>query len=458
MEGIKIDGETAKSLYNEIKEMIVSEKNDLQQSELNVFDKLFVKYSTFNIDLIGKMIEQLITRIEMEDYLYDNSIYKFKKRVHGAIDSWDEEEQIRLKIIAKKDALIECRDCNEYSYKNESRIYKLIQNGEAIVLSEQNFYSRENKNVTFYTIYKGQLKCLINFNNFSYVKDFMDLVLKYRFKNNLDEMSEKNLLYLMYEFILKQKKRVEDNYIKRILEKQKQLKQQFMEEQERLKKQVIEEQLRRKEEMERVELKNLLQNGVPSRYNNTLIDRLNEEVNANNTISQFEIFFEGEKYSASINYDEPIISLENIFISKINIESSIKDYYDDSDSDPHLQGFCDINLVDDGLIGIVDISNLKQDLDNITNVSSQYELLYKVDRINEKYLRVLFLPNNGTYSYKSISVYAWILGLVCEKTTSYKKEWNCSLETEKMLTYLKEIELLSNLNENQLKLYRKSII
>lgn len=420
------------------------------EQELENYKKLLENYSTFDFKLIGSIIEKLVTLVEGEEYSCqeaNHETYECEITVFGG-----ELVKVNKKILM----IVKGSQKQGYYYdynEQNNEVDKLVKNGQAFVLKDK--YSHK-KNITFYTTYGGRPKCLIDFNRFFYVKDFIDLVVEYRYKNNLDKISEKELLNLMSEFILSKKTMIEDNYRKRALEKQEQLNQQL-----------IEEQLRHNEEIERIEFENLLQNGVPSRYNDTLIDRLHEVANDsddfNNAMSQFEISYEGEKHIAKITYDEPIISSENIFISKINIESSIKDYFDDSDPDPHFHDFCDIDLVDDGLIGIVDISGSNQDLDSIINVSGQYRSLYKVDKISDKYLRVLYFPNNGMYSHKPINIYSWILGTVLdksedkqtEKSTSYKIEWNCSEETEKMLIYLKEIELLNNLNEKQLKLYKQ---
>ena len=55
------------------------------KKELNDFEKSFAKYSTFNIDLVGKALQQLISIVESEEYLYKQVTQKFKKRVHGVM-------------------------------------------------------------------------------------------------------------------------------------------------------------------------------------------------------------------------------------------------------------------------------------------------------------------------------------------------------------------------------------
>lgn len=419
------------------------------RNDLENYKKLLETYSTFNAEMIGNVIEKLVSLVEGEGYSYQEAThetYGYESTVFGS-----ESFRTNKKILM----IVKGNHKHEHYYdydEKENKIYELVKSGQAFVLAENEFVY--DKHITFYNANEGLVKSLIDFNRFSYVKTFINLVVQYRFERHLDEISEKELLSIMNEFILSEKEMIEDNYKKRAMEKQEQLRQQL-----------IQEQLRHDEEMKLIEFESILKNGVPGRHSNNLIDRLreiaNNNANFNIAMGQFEILYEGEKYPARITCSEPLVSSENILISKINIESSIKDYFDDSDPDPHFHGECDIDLVDDGLIGIVDISSLRQDLDNIIN--SPLPEVYKVDRINDEYLRILYLPNRGKYSHKPINVYRWIIEGILDKkdkdstenATSFKTEWNSIEESGRMLTYLKEIELLSNLDEKQLKLYKQ---
>lgn len=433
------------------KRINISQNNCLAlERELENYKKLLEVYSTFDSKMIGHIIEKLVSLIEGEEYSYQEAThetYEYEPTVFGS-ESFKTNKKLLMIVKGNR------KQDYYYDYDTQNNeIYKLVQSGQAFVLMESKFNYR--KQITFYTANEGSIRSLIDFNKFEYVKKFINLVVQYRFEKHLDEISEKELLSIMSEFILSEREMMEDNYKKRVMEKQEQLRQQL-----------IIEQLRNDEKMELIEFETMLKNGVPSRHNNNLLDRLqsiaNNNADFNITMGQFEILYEGEKHPATITCIEPLVSLENIFISKINIESSIKGYFDDSDSDPHFHGDCDIDLVDDGLIGIVDIPSLKQDFGDMIHFSLPYEL-YKVDRIDDTYLRILYLPNRGKYNHKSINVYRWIIeGLLDkddkisnEEKTSYKIKWDSTEESEEMLTYLKEIELLSNFNEKQLKLYKQ---
>lgn len=458
--------EKVKDIYEKMKEELAKSESLIKQryqekinlaenstksleSELGHYTKLLESYSTFEAEMIGEIIEKLVTLIEGEDYSYQKAIHETYDRIPTVYGGECFKAIKRILMIAKGTQ-------NQKSYfdnnEQEDEVYKLVKNGHGFVLAKNpNAY---NKTIAFYVSTGKGVKCLIDFNKFSYVKDFIDLVIQYRFENHLDEISEKELLSLMSGFILSSKEIIEDNYRKRALEKQKYLEQEAINEQKRL-----------EEAIEQMELENLLQNGVPKRHNNNLIDRL-QEIASNSAkfseaMNSFEISYEGENQTAKITGGDALVSTENIFISRINFNSFIKDYFDCSDFDPHFHGFCDINLVDDGLVGIVDISNLSSASEDIVHSLSQYG--YRFDKIDDKYLRVLYLPNKAEYRHKSLNVYGWIAGSLFDRThesmggnvTSYRTDWNTSEEAERMLTCLKEIEVLSNLNDKQLKLYKQ---
>lgn len=444
-------------------ERINLSKNNCRDSkkEWEHYKKQLENYSTFDSKMIGNILEKLVSLVEGEDYSFQKAshdTYEYESTVFGS-----ECFKVNKKLLM----IVKGNQKQEHYYDysaEENEVEELIEKHNAILLAD-NIYSYD-KRIRFYTVNDGSVRSLIDFNNFSYIKEFIDIVVQYRFDNSLDKITEIELLELMRQFVLDKKELIEDKYKKRAKEKQEMLTKQLLEKQEKLNKQLLDEQLRREEEMEKIELENLIENGVPSKNDNTLIERLREDMCNNQdfitALGQYEVLYEGEKQIATIKFIEPLISYENIFISKINIESSIKDYFDVSDPDPHFHGFCDIDIVDDGLVGIVDISNLQQNLDDVLRTLS-YNQLYTIDKINDQYLRFLYLPNSGKYAHKPINIYGWIISLMGDEPNdnhdkqpiSYKIEWNCIEETEKMLSYLKEFELLSNLTEKQLKLYKQ---
>lgn len=437
--------ESARKIKQAYQEKItISQNNCLDcKNELDSYKKLLEDYSTFDSRMIGNVLEKLVSLVEGENYSYQESEYEtfeYKSTVFGS-----ESFNVNKKLLM----IVNDKYKQEYYYDHsaeENEIAQLVRNNQAFVLAENKF--DYDKKITFYTASDESVNCLIDFNEFSYVKTFINRVIQYRFENHLDTISEKDLLSIMSEFILSEKEMIEGNYQKRAIKKQEQLKQELSA-----------EWLRYQEEVKQLEFDSLLENAASA--SSCLAERLQESISNNpdlsQSMSQFVILYEGAQHTAKIQCSEPILSAQNILISKINIESTIKDYFDDTESDPHFHGYCDIDLVDDGLIGIVDVSNFKQNLNGVIPSSLSDE--YKVDRINDEYLRVLYLPNRGEYHHRPINGYHWILDgeetVSSDDATSYKTEWNSMEEADRMLTYLEQMELSSNSNE--LKVLHKNI-
>lgn len=177
------------------------------EKELNDFDKLFEKYSTFDIDLIGKAIQQIMSVVENEEYMYEKVTHRYDRMMCSVMgDIWWTDDEDKAKIIVRKDKLEE-RYCS--LYKRTNTINELVQDGFAIVLCEEHFLE---KNITFYTSKDGVVSCHIDFGKFSYVKEFVCGLVQYRFQNHLVEINEKDILTFMKNFITEHKN-MRDIYI-----------------------------------------------------------------------------------------------------------------------------------------------------------------------------------------------------------------------------------------------------
>lgn len=409
--------------------------------------KLLKKYSTFDYKMIGSVIAELMSIVEGEEYSYQEAVHETYCREATVFGSESFPVKTRVLMSVKSNY----KETHFHDYDDENNeVNRLVRDGHALVLAEEKHFSKNTIN------FNGIFATHVDYDKFPYVKEFINSVVQYRYEFNLDEISKKDLLSLMNKFILSKKELIKENYAKRMLERQEQLRQEM-----------IKEQLRYEAKMQQMGLDAILENGVASRHSNSLYDRLQEDekenVKFNNEMSQFEILYGGEKHTAKFTLGETMVSSPDIFISKIDIEASIKNYFDETEPDAHFRGECNINLVDDGLVGIVDISDLGQNLDEVINSSIPREQ-YKIDRISDKYLRILYLPNKGEYSHKHVNIYGWIMeGIVPNhdknldsKRASYKVEWDKTTEADKLQKYLKDIELIvSNFNEKQLRLYRQ---
>lgn len=192
------------------KKITLNEKNITSvKKDLNSFEGLLIKYSTFNLDLIGSMLQQLISITESEEYLYKQVSHTFKKRVHGVMDSWDEDVKTIVNIIITKNKLLDNYDSTNQS---KSKIYEFVENGDALLLSEQDINVKKEKQITFYNLTDGHIESRVNFGKFDYVKDFIDNIIQYRFQNNLDKITEKDMLLFLQNYIIQHKDEIVKKY------------------------------------------------------------------------------------------------------------------------------------------------------------------------------------------------------------------------------------------------------
>lgn len=207
---------------------------DVSRKELNDFDKLIFKYSTFDTKLLCETLQQLVSIVECEEYSYQEATHVTKRRMHGPIDHWDEDVHKQVKLIIKgSEKSGQYRSSNEY----DTEITKLVKEGQAILLSEEeNFYRIQDneKNITFYSANDGEVKCLVDFGRFDYVKEFIDRIMQYRFQNNLEEITKKDLLEFMHEFVLSHGDLIASNYQLRMIEQQENLQREIEEVQRQL--------------------------------------------------------------------------------------------------------------------------------------------------------------------------------------------------------------------------------
>lgn len=195
---------------------------DSTRKALNSLDKLICTYSTFDPQLIGNAIQQLITIFEGEEYLYAETQHVSKKVEHGVIDSWEIDVKTKAKIIISASKFKNYYD--SFPCHNSLLISNLINSSEVILLSEQDLYTPDNKKIVFYTSKDGQIVNHVNFGRFDYIKDFIDIILQYRFQYDMQEFTENDMLLLMKKFILEHTDQIVKNYASNIKTKNLKLK------------------------------------------------------------------------------------------------------------------------------------------------------------------------------------------------------------------------------------------
>lgn len=193
-----------------------NDKNYSTKKQLKDLEETILNYSTFDLELLGKRLEQLVSIFEGESFLYKEATHNSKITKHGTMDSWEEDVKTKVKMIIKESKLT--NNYNSASSDNNA-IDKLINNGNAIVLEEKDFFLRDSDLITIYSLKDNQLISNIDFNKFDYVKEFIDNIIQFRSQNNKIKFNEKDILSYMKKFILERKDIILENQKKKLEEK-----------------------------------------------------------------------------------------------------------------------------------------------------------------------------------------------------------------------------------------------
>ena len=187
---------------------IVSEKSNSIYQKLETYKKLLKNYSTFDAETIGNIISQLMSINEEKNFSYQTVNYKTYEHEFSVLF----ETNIKLCMIVNENIKLENWD--DLSKKNNT-VEKLVNNGDVLVLSIKNCSYDYDKKIKFYTSNDGTLISLIDFGEFSYIKEFIDTVIQYRYENKLENISEKELLNIMKQFILNKKNMSNEKKLKK---------------------------------------------------------------------------------------------------------------------------------------------------------------------------------------------------------------------------------------------------
>lgn len=161
------------------------------KKEADLFNNLLKKYSTFNVEIIGNAVQQLMNTVESDEYIYleiNSNSSKFKK-------FWQFNKNEIINVILKKD-----KTNDFYRWYEDSVILSTID------------IKDYDKNITFYRAVYNNIMCYTKFNKFNYIKDFIDNLINYRFNNNLIEFTEKDILLFMKDYVTKNKDSIIKNY------------------------------------------------------------------------------------------------------------------------------------------------------------------------------------------------------------------------------------------------------
>lgn len=150
----------------------VEENILLLNTALNNKKSIICEKSSFNIEDIALILCELLSKIENEEYIYrkvetiNNVVYILEKL-------------------------------------NENHKYMILKYTKAHI---------DNKKIKFYD---NNLNEMIDFDDFPYLYDFINYIIKYKVKNNKDELTYKELNYLLEEYI-KIKEEVKKGKVKKL--------------------------------------------------------------------------------------------------------------------------------------------------------------------------------------------------------------------------------------------------
>ena len=193
-----------KSLVREI-EFIEKHLKDLEE--------LIIECSSFDSDLLGEILQYLVSAFEKESYICQKAIHNTTEVHHGWDDRCLEKVKNEVIIIVK-----ESKKEEEYSDYNTNIISRLIKNGDAILLSEKQqsstkitLYKKSNHYSTFLGIIESTYDC----GSFDYIEKFINIIMQYKIENKLKEISKKDLLDFAKDFLLEKQRTVENKKTKK---------------------------------------------------------------------------------------------------------------------------------------------------------------------------------------------------------------------------------------------------
>lgn len=210
-----------KPLQNAIKNI------EYYSNKIKEINETLIKYSIFNYKTITNVLRVLIRVYEGKNFILEDVNY---------------QPNPERKIITEEARVLVNQDKAAFNdiEKNKDKLYAMQKHGDAIILD---WKIKSKEFVKFYDLAgNDNLKHNIKTNKFQYVMDFIDYVVTFCYKNNIDEeLTEEHLFELMKLFVFEH---VED--IKRYHEEIKQ------QEENDMRKQIIENSQYRNKQLKKV--------------------------------------------------------------------------------------------------------------------------------------------------------------------------------------------------------------
>jgi len=171
--------------YDDIEKQNWTKFNELNGKICNECELIQI-CSTFNLEEISKILRNLIS-------VYENENYEVKT-VSYRINDGDLFNDAKV-IINKRNLEIFSKEVKQDQFN------RLVKNGIVIPLakgfSENNF----SKEISFYEADSTNVNQKITFRKHVYAKEFIDFVITYRIKNNVNKITLKELEELLAKFV-----------------------------------------------------------------------------------------------------------------------------------------------------------------------------------------------------------------------------------------------------------------
>lgn len=369
------------------------------------------KYSTFNKNMIGKILSKLMTIIEGKEYVFINAKHKTFERectVFGS-EIFETEKFIDL-IIEKKYSSDYYIDFDE----TKNSVNNLVLKNRGILLNSSDYHISKMK---FYNV-RNNMYSTIDYKLFTYVKEYIDLIIDYRYKNEIEIVDKELLLKLLYEFVSAKKDLISEKYSL------------LMEEEKRRLSSVIEHEKKSLEEHkeEKIFISDTL-----------LIDKLKNENDIkeiNNFLNNIPICVGTNEGKVKTIIENELVSTNLMYIAKIKLNGIVKDCECGPWNDWY---FVDTDINHDGILAVYDISNREGMNLECYSVSGLEYRSYIIKQINNKYCIVLFSPDKFSYYY-------------CDFTL-LKEDLKIDETINSMINFGKIIEKESNIFEESGKKY-----
>ena len=211
--------EAIKKVIEEVTQEITSNYKDIidkcdseinaTKTEVEQYDSLITKYSTFDKDLIGEAIAYVLSVLNCKDYKYNKVESTYPITCYDPFDDpyfSDTTEFVNIVVDSSKYL--------KHYYNDEpdkSAIDKLVKSGDAIHLININdpypmYFKKPEKSIAFLTSKNGEISFNVELDSFEYIKDFIMELVQYRFQRKLNKLTKDDINICIEEFIKKSRK------------------------------------------------------------------------------------------------------------------------------------------------------------------------------------------------------------------------------------------------------------